>query len=335
MSSVQPVVRGDSPTPRISVIIPAYACAAFIPEALDSVFIQTFADYEVIVVNDGSPDTPELEAALQPYMARIHYLKETNKGPSGARNTGIRHARGEFVAFLDSDDIWLPDYLNTQVRFLESHPEVDASFADALLFGGTAGETPWKLLKNGRSNILSFDQMLRREGGQIPTACVARRARAIEAGMFDEHLKRAEDLEFFVRICFPDRCVGYLGEVLVKYRQRPGSLTSDPGNRKWRGSEVEALRRLGEKLNLAEPQRKLLSEEIAAADAAVSLGDAYRHVSENAFAEAVRCFRTANAYYRDPRITVASACLNAFPRLTGHVLNWRLKRRSGRAVQQV
>ena len=334
MSSVQhSAVQTDSPAPRVSVIIPAYLTAPFISGTLDSVFAETFSDYEVIVINDGSPDTADLEAALQPYMTRIRYLTQENKGPSGARNTGIRHARGEFLAFLDSDDIWLPDYLEAQVRFLDRHPEVDVSIADALRFDGTTGETTWRMLKSGGPRILAFAEMLRREGGQLPSASMVRRLRVIEVGMFDEQLRMAEDLEFFVRICFPDRAVGYLCQVLVKYRQRPGSLTSDPGNRNWRIAEGQALRRLGEKLDLTEAQRTLLTEEIGAADAALALSDAYRHISEGEFGKAGQCFRSANAYYGDPRVTVASVCLNAFPRLTARLLNWHWRRRSDAANQ--
>jgi glycosyltransferase involved in cell wall biosynthesis len=74
-------------------------------------FAQTYKDFEAIVVNDGSPDTPELEKVLAPYLNRIVYLKQENKRAAGARNNAIRHARGEFVAFLDSDDTWMPDHL--------------------------------------------------------------------------------------------------------------------------------------------------------------------------------------------------------------------------------
>jgi glycosyltransferase involved in cell wall biosynthesis len=316
----------DGPVPRISVIIPAYMSASFISEALDSVFAQTFTDYEVIVINDGSPDTPSMEAALRPYRTRIHYLTQINKGPSAARNRGIVHARGELLAFLDSDDVWLPDFLRTQVSFLESHPEVDAALADVQLFGETE-ETSWRLLKEGYPNILAFPQMVRRHGGQIPSACVARRLRVMEVGMFDECLRFAEDLEFFVRICFPDRAVGYLGQVLVKHRQHPGSLTSDPRNRRWRLGETEALRRLREKLDLNESQRQVLDHEIAAAGAALALDDAYQHISAHEFEGAVQCLRFANTHYRNRRISVASFCLSAFPRFTGLLLNWRLKRR--------
>ena len=331
MSSAGPEATApENPTPKVSVIIPAYNTAPFIAETLDSVFGQTFRDFEVIVINDGSPDTAELEVALQPYVTRIRYIKQENRGLPGARNAGIRLARGELLAFLDSDDLWMPDYLAAQVEFLENNPRVHASISDALLFGSD-GEVVWKMLKKG-DPIRGFEQMLKRKGGQLPSATVARRKRALEIGMFDEQTRIGEDVEFCVRLCFPDGAIGYLGRVLVKYRQRPGSLTEDPRRRKWLIAEIDSLRRLGETLELTEAQRKLLENEIAAAVAAVALGDAYHHISEHEFGPAVECFRSANAYFRDPRIGIASFCLNVFPRLAGPLLNWRFKRRPVRRI---
>src|ERR1700682_3677216 len=101
------------PSPRVSIIIPSYKTADLIAACLDSVFAQTFQDFEAIVVNDGSPDTPELEKVLAPYLDRVVYIKQPNKRAAGARNTAIAQARGEFLAFLDSDDSWYPDHLES------------------------------------------------------------------------------------------------------------------------------------------------------------------------------------------------------------------------------
>jgi glycosyltransferase involved in cell wall biosynthesis len=84
-------------------------------------FRATFTDYEVIIVNDGSPDTEDLERALEPFRDRIRYFKQRNRGAGAARNVGLRAARGEFVAFLDADDLWLPNYLDEQMRFIQEH----------------------------------------------------------------------------------------------------------------------------------------------------------------------------------------------------------------------
>src|ERR1700675_1256078 len=110
-----------SKSPRVSVIIPCYNTARFVAQALESVFAQIYSDYEVVVVNDGSPDTVELERVLAPWADRIVYVKTDNNGLAGARNNGIRVARGEFIALLDSDDAYDLNYLDAQIRALDEN----------------------------------------------------------------------------------------------------------------------------------------------------------------------------------------------------------------------
>ena len=98
--------------PAVSVIIPAYKVAPFIGDTLRSVLSQTFSNYEVIIINDGSPDTEQLEAELKPYLDQIIYVKQENRGAGAARNAGLRVARGEYVAFLDGDDQWFPNFFS-------------------------------------------------------------------------------------------------------------------------------------------------------------------------------------------------------------------------------
>src|SRR4051794_32388065 len=112
-----------SAAPTVSIIISAYNTAPFIGNTLASVVAQTYTDYEVIVVNDASPDTPDTERALAPYRDRLSYIVlERNRGLSGARNAGIRVARGQYIALLDSDDEWEPTYLAEQVAGTEPRP---------------------------------------------------------------------------------------------------------------------------------------------------------------------------------------------------------------------
>lgn len=309
--------------PRVSVIVPAHNTANFISESLDSVLSQSFNDLEVIVINDGSPDTPQLESALRPYMAHIQYIKQENRGLPAARNRGIQCACGEFLAFLDSDDIWLPDYLETQVGFLDERFDVVASITDAVLFGKQGGEVVWKMVKAGTPTVLRFDRVLKREGGQLPSATVARRIRVVQAGMFDEKLRIGEDVEFCIRLCFPDGAIGYPGKALVKYRQRSDSLTSDPRNQKWNVAEIAALNRLGQKLQLNAAERRVLGEEIASCEAALALSDAQDYLAAQQFEQGALSLQQANTYYRDPRIWLALGGLRIFPRWAARILTQR------------
>src|SRR5277367_2362464 len=122
--------------PQVSVVIPAYNAAAYNAGTLDSVFAQTFADFEVVLVNDGSPDTDALEQELKPYLTRIRYFKQANRGPSAARNLGIREAKGMYVAFLDADDFWLPQHLSSQISRLGGNKNLGLVYSDALHLRG-------------------------------------------------------------------------------------------------------------------------------------------------------------------------------------------------------
>src|ERR1700751_5423190 len=108
--------------PAVTVVIPAFKVTQYITQALDSCLNQTFQDFEIVVVNDGCPDTAALERVLEPYRQRIRYIKQTNKGLAGACNTAIRAARAPLILHLDADD-WLdPECLESQVAFMRDHP---------------------------------------------------------------------------------------------------------------------------------------------------------------------------------------------------------------------
>src|SRR5262245_36451437 len=121
--------------PKVSVIVPAYRVSQYIRETLDSVLSQTFRGYEIIVVNGASPDTAQLEAVLQPYLPHIIYVKDDRPGQGRARNIGIQHARGEFLAFLDGDDLWRPEFLEKQLAAFRRDPSLDLVYADSIHFG--------------------------------------------------------------------------------------------------------------------------------------------------------------------------------------------------------
>ena len=109
--------------PLVSIIIPAYNVEKYVQEAIDSALSQIYKDIEIIVVDDGSTDNTK--KVLNPYIKKgqIHYIYQENKGLSSARNTGIRAAKGGYIAFLDSDDLFLPEKMQRQVDFLEKHQE--------------------------------------------------------------------------------------------------------------------------------------------------------------------------------------------------------------------
>src|SRR5437867_2556724 len=119
--------------PCVSVVIPVYNGERYLADAIQSVLDQTYENFEVIVVDDGSTD--ESAAVAKRFGEAIRYVHQANGGVSKARNTGIAEARGVYLAFLDQDDLWLPDKLSVQVAYLDSHPEVGAVYCQCEVKG--------------------------------------------------------------------------------------------------------------------------------------------------------------------------------------------------------
>ncbi len=182
--------------PLVSIVIPAYNVAPYIGETLASVFAQTFTGFEVIVINDGSPDTQEFERVLTPFRERIHYLKQENRGASAARNAGLRAARGEFVGFLDADDVWLPNYLEDQLAVIRER-NCDLVCADALIVGESpdAGRTYFEtVMEASPPKEVTFLDLLSGERSLITSGVLTRREHVLAVGLFDEYRARLNSL---------------------------------------------------------------------------------------------------------------------------------------------
>jgi len=187
---------------RVSVVIPTYNSAGTVVRAIESVLAQTYQNFELIVVDDGSTD--DTQQQVQPYLNRLTYVWQENQERSAARNHGITISRGEFIAFLDADDWWLPQKLEKQVAALESYPT--AGIAYTWMFKADRDENILGLLKDNRSNECipgeeAFVDLAlgRRLTGAGSTALV-RRSSLEAAGGFDVAIPGPEDWEFCMRI---------------------------------------------------------------------------------------------------------------------------------------
>src|ERR1043165_8774191 len=150
--------------PAVTVAIPAYNSAHYISQTLDSIKAQTFSDYEVIVVNDGSDDRVELERAIESHPLPVIYLSQENKGVSAARNAAIRVARGEFYAQIDADDQWLPNYLEVQLGILKRQPEVTLVYPNATIVRDDDAEVGLEFMEISPSEgEVSFESLVRQE----------------------------------------------------------------------------------------------------------------------------------------------------------------------------
>lgn len=307
---------GDS-TPAVSIIIPAFNAASYILDALRSVFAQTFSDYETIVVNDGSPDTSLLEDALEPYMHRIVYIKQENSGPSGARNTAIRRARGQYIALLDSDDVWLPGYLETQMAALRKDPSLELIYADALLVGDSnlAGRTFMEA--NPSKGSVTFESLLRWECTIITSCTVARRQTLVEAGLFDEAFRHAEDFDLWLRIAHKGAPMGYQPLVLAHHYQHGASLSADEA--RLLEGEINVYKKLLNLLPLSAAQRQLMRVQMERRTHDLALERGRQELIAGECAKAQLSFGRANELHQSRKLRASLLGLRVAPQLFRYI----------------
>jgi glycosyltransferase involved in cell wall biosynthesis len=314
-------------TPKVSVIIPCYNTAHLIATCLDSVFAQTYKDFEATVVNDGSPDTPELEKVLAPYRDRIVYIKQENKRAAGARNNAIRQARGEFVAFLDSDDSWLPNHLALQMQIIADDPSLDLVYANGALVGAPVRYRDFmaKCPSNGKA---TFEALIL-ERCQVPISTVVARKRTLmEAGLFDEKLPRCDDYDMWVRAAFVGARIAYRRSVQAQLSVgRPGCLSAS------RSKMAEAywniLEKIQRDLPLNDYQSKLVRRRAAEIRALYLLEEGKYQLSKGQFEKARQLLAQANAYAHSFKCTLAVAGLGIAPHTTGTLISLWSRIRNG------
>lgn len=217
-------MHGESGVPLISVIIPCYNHGHYLPDALQSVLAQTLADWEAIVVDDGSSDnTAEVARRYAARDGRIRYLHQENRGLSGARNSGIRAAQGQFLAFLDADDAWEPQFLETCADALRAHPAW-AGVYTLTLFVDEAGRPLPRSGGEALQGAALRARLLR--GGFFPVHAALVRVEAVRAaGLFDAALTSVEDWDLWLSLTARHE-MGGLPQALARYRVYPGSMST-------------------------------------------------------------------------------------------------------------
>ena len=300
--------------PVVSVIIPAYNTAPFIAETLTSALEQTYRDYELIVINDGSPDTPALEKAIAPFRDRIVCITQQNGGESRARNTGIHHARGQYLAFLDSDDCWLPDYLASQMDFFARNPSLDVVYCDASYFGDPAfsGKTYMQIYPS--RGPVELTSLVQSDSNLIMSCTIVRKSVAMEVGLFDESLRGCGDYDLWLRLAHHGARFGYQTKVMGRYRLRPESFTRDPiAVMTHRKTILEKVMRTE---GIDEAVRRAVQKQLDYVRARRDLELGRKLLSDGDFYQAREFFTKANEFFHSKKLQTAVLGLEFFPRAT-------------------
>ena len=209
-------------TPQVSIIMAAYNHAQYIDKAIDSALAQTWQDFELIVVDDGSTDATG--QVVSQFGSPVRYIYQQNHGQGGARNRGIASARGEFICFLDDDDLWEPEYLATVMSVFQRQPEADALYTGFRIIDGED-----RLLPQIGGQVVPPHQMYDALvcGGWFPPLVVTvRKACLDQVGPLDEALRGHDDWDLWLRIARGHVFRG-VPEALARYRVHAGGLTSN------------------------------------------------------------------------------------------------------------
>lgn len=208
--------------PKISVIIPTYNHARYLPETIRSVTGQTYHDFEIIVVDDGSTDNTS--RVVSTFGESVRYIRQENRGLAGARNTGIRAARGEFIGLLDADDLWTPEYLERMLPPFESSRKVGAVYC-----GWQYMDAAGNLLPRININVVPPEQTYEKMVYMdflVPSGVMVRRECFDAVGYFDENLRFGnEDWDMWLRILTKYHMVG-VSAALAKYRISNESMSA-------------------------------------------------------------------------------------------------------------
>jgi glycosyltransferase involved in cell wall biosynthesis len=221
-------------SPLISCLVPVFNGAKYLAEALDSILKQTYRPIEIIVVDDGSTDRTPAVAAC--YGDRIRYVRQDNAGAPSARNLGLSLARGEFVAFLDADDLWRPEKLQRQMRRFESRPELDLSVTYLQNF--------WVAELKNEEIRFKGHRLSEPVPGYVTQTLLARRSAFYNVGLFNESLKVGDPTDWFLRAAEQGLATEMLSDVLVDRRMHDSNMSMQADTRRMTSRMEDSMLRV-------------------------------------------------------------------------------------------
>jgi glycosyltransferase involved in cell wall biosynthesis len=308
----------DKTTPPIvSIVTCAYNAANYIDETIDSVLAQTFPDFELIIVDDGSSD--HTVKVVNSYSdERIVLLEQENAGPAAARNTAIKHATGKYLAILDSDDLWLPNYLETMLGILNNDPKIDLAYPNAEYFGTPAWNGKKFMDKYPSTLPVTLEKILAGEC-RIFISSIFKREIVDTVGVFDTSLKGSEDLDLWMRICQGGFRFSFTTEVLAKYRKRSDSLSS--GSESFYRNVIAAITKLKSTTKLTQRELELADQFIKEREVEDFDQRFRRKFAERNFQAAASDLREIIARQPSTKLRLVSFAMNLFPEILFKVAN--------------
>jgi glycosyltransferase involved in cell wall biosynthesis len=308
--------------PTFTIAMPAYNARRTIGPAIRSVLAQTRPDFELLVVDDGSTDDTS-EQVSQIGDERVRLLRQENAGPGAARNLAIRSSRGRYVSMLDSDDLWLPTYLETMAGILDDNPEVGLAYTDAWILDDATGRIRRTSAMHYQHppddpprNPLAFLTLLLTRGNFVFTSATVPRHVLERVGLFQAILKPAEDFGLWLRIAAGGFQARRTAEKLAVYRKHPGTLSTNEAA--ILDGERESVRLVAEEFDVPEEIRELararlrkLDRRLAGLGHEPGLGPALARLRARAVRTKIALVEPFS-WHRRPPAAVAPLVANAY-----------------------
>jgi glycosyltransferase involved in cell wall biosynthesis len=219
--------------PKVSIIIPCYNREKYIRQTIESVLSQTYKNIEIIAVDDGSTDATR--DIIDDYIKKIKILQHPNrinKGQSAGINLGIRYSKGEYIAILDSDDMFAPEKIERQVKFLEEHPDVGLVYSNGFAIDEN-GKKLYSIYKKGHKETNDPSKVLLNCYFLVPNNSMVRRSELEKAGKFDESLRSAQDHDMAIRLAEVTK-LAYIDDYLFYYRRHKDSISAKKAKLRWK-----------------------------------------------------------------------------------------------------
>ncbi|MBD2501189.1 glycosyltransferase family 2 protein [Anabaena azotica] len=271
--------------PKVSVVIPSYNAMKYLPATVESVLQQTFTDFEVLIINDGSSDNI-LEWTTQITDPRVRVISQENKGLSGARNTGINNSSGEYIAFIDADDLWLPSKLEKQVKCLDNNPQAGLVYTWTAWTDETGKPTGVIVASDVEGYV--WEQMVVNDKISNGSSAMVRRICFDKVGLFDTELTSSEDRDMWIRLAAHYH-FAVVKEPLTLYRRHSQSMSKN------RPKMLKNIRRVFEKTFESVPTELLYLRNRSYGW--INLYTAWTCMDEKDYKEAIKYRRQALLHY--------------------------------------
>jgi glycosyltransferase involved in cell wall biosynthesis len=289
--------------------------SSYIAETIKSVLNQSFDAFEIIVIDDGSSDSADLQRRLEPFERRIRYQRTSNRGPSSARNCGIRLSQGEYIAFLDGDDCWEPSYLEWAVG-KASAESLDLVYCDSRLFGTLADPGETFMQKNPCAGPCSLEALIRPSCVICTSTTLVRRDAVVSAGMFDESIFRSEDFDLWIRMAARGMRLGYETCVLGWRRMHRNNVSQD-ASALIRGG-LMGLSKLMSDPALTDEIRQLIHRRAEELESEATLDEAKAALASRRYRDARQRFQKYRQHRDSIKLRAVVAGLAVCPQLVRH-----------------